>query len=91
MVRRLLATARSREYVRRSCRTTAMTHKTDFERGAEAMREVFAEREREYMKHADRQAFNADTAADERFWDAERDLAKIRLQRILAAPLPSEK
>lgn len=68
-----------------------MTYKTDFERGAEAMREVFAEREREYMSHADRQAFIADTSADERFWDAERDLAKIRLERILATPLPPEK
>jgi hypothetical protein len=68
-----------------------MSHKTDFERGAEAMREAFADREREYIKLADRQAFNAETSADEQFWESERDLADLRLRRVLAMPLPVDK
>lgn len=68
-----------------------MSDKTDFERGAEAMREVFAEREREYIRHANRQEFGAENADDERYWGAERDLADIRLRRILTMPLPVDK
>ena len=68
-----------------------MSDKTDFERGAEAMREAFADREREYIKQSDRMAFNADTGSDERFWESERDMAEIRLQRVLTMPLPVDK
>jgi hypothetical protein len=55
------------------------------------MREAFADREREYIKQSDRMAFNADTGSDERFWESERDMAEIRLQRVLAMPLPVDK
>lgn len=68
-----------------------MSYKTDFERGAEAMREAFADRERDYIQHANRQEFNAETGADERFWESERDMAEIRLLRVLAMPLPVDK
>lgn len=64
---------------------------TDFERGAIAMRDAFAECERNRIKLAERHIDHAETAEEERYWEAERDIAEIKLKAVLAMRLPTER